>query len=253
MAASDADSPVVRQQHEQLLKLVAKGFYNELINYGVNKAEVLAVAGHLLDNVMQHSERANRDAAYYNRLFSVKDVRDEWAGARRLTVHQVSLTPLAAAMIPRVSEWLGSPGVQDNFYPAFPLGEESLRAYFQAPGREYFSVFFEGEPSGIIGAENIDPASGKLEMRKLVGAPAMRGKGIGKRATFLFLYHVFVIRQFHKVYMHSMDINIRNLNLNSRFGFELEGVFLEDAVIHGRRHDVVRMSLLAPVWRELFG
>jgi len=30
-------STVVRQHHEQMLKLVAKGFYNELINYGVKQ------------------------------------------------------------------------------------------------------------------------------------------------------------------------------------------------------------------------
>ena len=29
-----------KKQHDQMLKLVSKGFYNELINYGVRKAEV---------------------------------------------------------------------------------------------------------------------------------------------------------------------------------------------------------------------
>lgn len=34
-----------------MLKLVAKGFYKELIKYGVKEPEVLTVAEHLLDNV----------------------------------------------------------------------------------------------------------------------------------------------------------------------------------------------------------
>ncbi|MBI3191476.1 MAG: GNAT family N-acetyltransferase, partial [Pedosphaera parvula] len=110
----------------------------------------------------------------------------------------------------------------------------------------------EHESAGIIGAENIDTASGKLEMRKLVGNPALHGKGIGKRATFLFLYYVFIRREFNKVYLHSMDINIRNLNLNAKFGFELEGVFIEDALVQGKRHDLVRMGLLRPIWLGLF-
>ena len=122
----------------------------------------------------------------------------------------------------------------------------------QEPGREYLAIFHEGHFSGIIGAENLDAVSGKLEMRKLVGDSAMHGQGIGKRATFLFLYHVFVTRKFRKVYLHSLDINIRNLNLNGKFGFELEGVFLEDAVVDGHHRDVVRMALSAPVWLELF-
>jgi RimJ/RimL family protein N-acetyltransferase len=49
-----------------------------------------------------------------------------------------------------------------------------------------------------------------------------------------------------------MDVNVRNLNLNGRFGFELEGVFFENALVQNTWRDVVRMSLSAPVWLELF-
>jgi RimJ/RimL family protein N-acetyltransferase len=78
---------------------------------------------------------------------------------------------------------------------------------------------------GIVGGEEIDLTAGKLEMKKLLGEPGLQGKGIGKWATFGFLYHTFVIRKLNQVYIHSRDINMRNINLNSRFGFELEGVF----------------------------
>jgi RimJ/RimL family protein N-acetyltransferase len=127
-----------------------------------------------------------------------------------------------------------------------------LREAFQSATREYFSIFWENDLAGFIGAENIDSESARLEMRKLIGNPAMHGKGIGKRATFLFLYYVFVVRKFRKVYLHSFDINIRNLNLNGKFGFELEGVFLEEAMIENTWRDVIRMALTASTWLELF-
>ncbi|MEZ5276874.1 MAG: hypothetical protein R3F07_10890 [Opitutaceae bacterium] len=38
--------------HEQMLRLVARGFYRELINYGVKEPQIVTVAGHLLDNVV---------------------------------------------------------------------------------------------------------------------------------------------------------------------------------------------------------
>jgi RimJ/RimL family protein N-acetyltransferase len=138
------------------------------------------------------------------------------------------------------------------FVPAFPESEQALAEYLAKPASSYFAIFVEDQPTGIIGAENIDQTVSKLEMRKLVGNTAMRGKGIGKRATFLFLYYVFEILQFHKVYLHSTDINIRNLNLNNKFGFELEGVFPEEALVGGQMVDVVRMGLRATVWKELF-
>jgi RimJ/RimL family protein N-acetyltransferase len=252
MNETEEASAAKRQYHEQMLKLVAKGFYHELINYGVNEAEVLTVAGHLLDNVMKKAGPANMAADYYNQLFAIKDVKDEWAAARRLSVQQVKIAPMDLRFIPQIAAWLRTPAIRESFYPQFPDSEEELAGYFKAPTCEYFSIFHEQNLAGIIGAENIDSGSARLEMRKLVGDPAMHGKGIGKRATFLFLYHVFVIRKFRKVCLHSLDINLRNLNLNGKFGFQVEGVFLEEVEIKNKRRDVVRMALAAPVWLELF-
>lgn len=248
---SEEESPI-RQCHEQMLKLVAKSFFKELINYGVNEAEVISVAGHLLDNVMQKDGASGRQTEYYNRHFTIKDVRDEWTAAKRLTAQEVGLQPMDTAVFPRVAAWLCESAARESFHPKFPDSPDELPGYFQAPTREYFSIFYHGDLAGIIGAENIDLDSARLEMRKLVGDPRMRGKGIGKRATFLFLYYVFIVREFRKVYLHSLDINIRNLNLNGRFGFELEGVFLEEARIQNQWRDVVRMALTRQVWRKLF-
>jgi hypothetical protein len=47
-----------KKQREQMLKLVAKGFYNELTNYGVRKDEIVWVASHLLDNLLAQEKKA---------------------------------------------------------------------------------------------------------------------------------------------------------------------------------------------------
>jgi RimJ/RimL family protein N-acetyltransferase len=249
----DAKSPdPIRKYHDQMLKLVAKGFYNELINYGVEKAHVLSVAGYLLDNVMTNAEINDKQGDKYNRLFTIKDVHDEWAAAKRLSLQGVTIVPVDLSLVPKFADWLSVPATRDSFYPRFPDSPFALRQMFQDATREYFSIFCENELAGLIGAENIDTESGRLEMRKLIGNADMHGKGIGKRATFLFLYHVFVIRKFRKVYLHSFDINIRNLNLNGKFGFELEGVFMEEAMIENHWRDVIRMALTGPAWLELF-
>jgi RimJ/RimL family protein N-acetyltransferase len=80
----------------------------------------------------------------------------------------------------------------------------------------------------------------------------LQGKGIGKRATFGFLYYAFMIWNLNKVYIHSRDINIRSINPNSRFGFELEGVFPDDITVRDKRQDVVRMALFKSVWLQIF-
>jgi len=236
-----------------MLKLVTKGFYNELVKYGVGQPDILTIASHLLDQVIRQEKGPGEPGQYYSRYFTVKSVVDEWSQARRLILERVRMEPLGSALIPLVAGWLADSATRDSFVGAFPDSVADLERYFADPSRFYLIVFYGDDPVVIVGAENIDEAAGRLEMRKLVGRSDLRGKGIGKRATFAFLYHVFMIRGFEKVYVHSTDINIRNLNLNSQFGFELEGIFMQEIPGQRGRQDVVRMGLLRSNWLRIFG
>lgn len=243
---------LVQSRRDQMLKLVSRGFYNELVNYGVAKEEILRVASHLLDNLITSQPSEKNRGHYYDKLFSLEDVRNEWDAHRRITVREVSLGPLEKEQVPTIAGWLSAPQVRDHFIPAYPEPPAALTEYFNTPDRMYFSIHHRGRLVGMIGGENLDFQNRKLEMKKLVGAPDTRGLGIGKLATFAFLHHVFVSLEMHKVFVHSRDINMRNINLNSRFGFEVEGIFLEDINVENHYRDVVRMALFRTPWLEIF-
>jgi RimJ/RimL family protein N-acetyltransferase len=164
----------------------------------------------------------------------------------------VTLRPLQLPVVSKVAAWLKVPAIRESFVPAFPENESELQKYFTHPTREYFGVYYDDQPVGIGGGENLDVTAGKFEMKKLVGESGLQGKGIGKRATFGFLYYAFMIRNLNKVYIHSLDINMRNINLNSRFGFELEGVFLDDITVGGKHQDILRMALFKSLWLQIF-
>src|SRR6266568_8342970 len=78
MSRQNDEKMVVKQRRDQMLKLVTKGFYNELINYGVQKDEILRVASHLLDNLMAQQKKPGDAIQYYNRIFTLETVKDEW-------------------------------------------------------------------------------------------------------------------------------------------------------------------------------
>ena len=246
------EKTVLKQERDQMLRLVSKGFYNELINYGVRKDEILRVASHLLDNLMAQEKKPGEGVQYYNHIFTLDTVKDEWKERKRLTVQHVALRPLQPAVITKVVEWLKNPSIRQSFVPVFPEKEIDLQKYFTHPTRDYFGIYYNEQPVGIVGGENIDPVAGKLEMKKLVGESGLQGKGIGKRATFGFLYYAFLILDLNKVYIHSRDINIHNLNLNTRFGFELEGIFFEDIKVGDQRQDIVCMALFKSLWLQVF-
>jgi RimJ/RimL family protein N-acetyltransferase len=241
-----------KKQRDQMLKLVAKSFYNELTNYGVSEQEIIHMASHLLDNLLAKESKPADGVEYYNDIFTLASVKDEWTKCKQLAVQHMTLRPLQPPDISKLSTWLKTPAVRESFVPAFPEKQSELRNYFADPTREYFGVHYDDQLVGIVGGENIDLTAGKLEMKKLVGESGLQGKGIGKRATFGFLYYAFMIRNLNKVYIHSPDINIRNINLNSRFGFELEGVFLNDIILGDKHQDVLRMALFKSVWLQIF-
>jgi diamine N-acetyltransferase len=251
MSSPDDKDDLVGRHRDQMLKLVAKGFFHELVNYGVDRAEILRVVTHLLGHVLAPSGRPGRPAP--DAPFTVGSVRDAWAERRELEVDGVTLRPFEPALVAAAARWLREPSAREGFVPAFPEGEAALGEHFRRPDVDYFGIYRGGAPVGFIGGEGVDRAAGKVEMKKLVGEPELQGRGIGKRATFGFLYYAFVTLGLHKVYVHSRDINVRNIGLNSGLGFELEGVFLEDVWAGDRRADVVRMALLQPLWLALFG
>jgi len=244
------EQSIPQMQREQLLRLVARGFHRELLKYGVEPPEVMAVATHLLDNLMSDDEPpASR---FLGDSFRVSSVRDDWKGNRRLEVGGVTLRPLQETDMPTVAAWLSDSELRNSFVPPFPEGQSALQAYFFEPARDYLSILYEQRLVGLVGAEQLEASNHKLEMKKLVGENGLRGKGIGKSATFAFLFYAFMIREVHKVFIYSRDANIRNLNLNSRFGFELEGVFFEELSEAGQLIDVVRMGLSKPSWLSIF-
>jgi RimJ/RimL family protein N-acetyltransferase len=254
MVASPSDRDhVERRQQEQLLKLVTKGFYNELINYGVPKADIVTIASHLLGHMSQQEASPIKHDRFYSRVFTLASVDDRWTEARRLSVDRsVVLRPIDDALPAVIHEWLATPKVRTSFVTPYPTTLEGLRAHLTSPTCHYFCIEYEGEPVGLIGAENLDEHSRRLEMRKLVGRRDLQGMGIGTRATFAFLYYAFHILGFEKVYIYSADVNVRNLNINNQFGFTLEGVFFQELQGEQGRVDIVRMGLLRSSWQEIF-
>ena len=139
--SSDEKTPVERQR-DQMLKLVTKGFYKELINYGVQKEEILRVASHLLDNLMAQ-EKKPEGIQYYNRIFRLDTVTNEWAERKQLAVQHVTLRPLQPPLIIKVLEWLRNPAFRESFVPAFPEKEVELQKHFAHSTREYFGIYYE--------------------------------------------------------------------------------------------------------------
>ncbi len=254
MEAKDNYSELKKEKQKQILKLVTKSFYKELISYGVDASDIVTVSVNLLDYVTDKNEASDNQNLYYNNLFQIQSVTNLWGSKKQLSLGQVSISPLTRQHIPYLQSWLKESDITQTYIRFFPQEKIRLESYLMdRPDRKYFAIYLnEEEFVGIIGAERINEEFKKLEMKKFIGSVQHQGKGIGKAATFLFLYYAFTILQFNKVYLYSLDTNIKNINLNSKFGFELEGILYEEAQIGGIFMDVLRMGLLKNDWKRIF-
>jgi len=242
-----------RQKKNQLLKLVTNSFYKELVNYGVNSGDIVTVSVNLLDYVTGHNKN-NKEDSYYSNIFSCQNVENFWTERQIIRYQDISLRPIKPEEVRQASQWLKNDELSQTFIGFFPKNPDDLVKYMcQTENRFYFGVFLEpDELIGFIGADNIDSSSFKLEMKKLIGNPEYRNRGLGKVSTFLFLYYVFTIGGFNKVYIYSLDTNIANININSKFGFDLEGILYRDVFVRDEYRDVLRMGLLKQNWLEIF-
>lgn len=243
-----------KAKQNQMLKLVTNSFYKELVNYGIETADIVKVSVNLLDHVTSHKKNSDSNNGFYSTIYHVSDVVNNWHPGREIISNGTTIKPLTEKQIPQVCTWLQSPDIDQTFISFFPKEERALKVYcLNRTDRSYFGIYYEQEHFvGIIGAENINHNFKKLEMKKFIGSSKLRGKGIGKMATFLFLYYTFNILDFNKVYIHSLDTNIKNVNLNSKFGFDLEGILFKEAYLNNKYRDVLRMGLLKSTWEDIF-
>ena len=107
-------------------------------------------------------------------------------------------------------------------------------------------TLLDDTPIGAVAYLNYDVMQFKAELRKLIGEPGMRGKGLGKEATQLWIRYGTETLDLKKIYLNTLDTNIRNIRLNEELGFRVEGIHRNEVFVDGEYRDVLRMGL----WNE---
>ncbi|MBD3224384.1 MAG: GNAT family N-acetyltransferase [Caldithrix sp.] len=248
-------SEIDKEKQKQILKLVTNSFYRELVNYGIDNSDIVTVSVNLLDFITHSDKGTDGENGYYNEDLHLSTIGNHWTTDKRLNYEDVYIKPLSQPSINVICEWLKTHEAEQTFIRFFPPAPEDLQKYLlNKANREYFEIHLDESDHlvGIIGAQTVDTESRKIEMKKFIGETQFRGKGIAKKATLLFLYYAFEILSFNKVFIHSLDTNIKNINLNSRFGFDLEGILYKEVRLNDKYVDVLRMSLLRDTWKEIF-
>jgi RimJ/RimL family protein N-acetyltransferase len=101
----------------------------------------------------------------------------------------------------------------------------------------------DGNPVGSVSFLDVDPIQRKAELRKIIGDPDQRRKGLAKEASILWIRYGIEGLGLRKIYLNTLNTDLRNIKLNEELGFTVEGVLRNEVLIDGTYHDVLRMGL----------
>lgn len=99
-------------------------------------------------------------------------------------------------------------------------------------------------PIGLVAYLECDPIAHKAELRKLIGEPSYRQHGFAKEATEYWINYGITSLKLKKIYLNTLDTQVRNIKLNEELGFKIEGLLKNECFFDDDLHDVLRMSLV---------
>lgn len=102
----------------------------------------------------------------------------------------------------------------------------------------------DSTPIGLMGYLDFDEESRKAEIRKLIGNAEYREKGFAKEATILWIRFGINNLKLKKIYLNTIENNIRNVTLNKELGFQVEGILRKECCVDDQYHDILRMGLI---------
>lgn len=224
----------------ETLEMVARSFFEEATSYGFSQIDYVSFVNLLLDLSMEPGAQAAQrtvDDDYLDHL-EPTDLPAEG--------EHVRIVPYDADRDrDRLRTWLA-----DRYGRLFLLscastpmmeGEALIRSDSTVAGT---IMTRDDTPIGTLAYLDVNPVQKKAELRKLIGDPRYRGKGLAKEATRLWIQYGLTTLDLRKIYVNTMHTNLANMRLNEDLGFQVEGILRGEVVVDGMRHDVLRMGLL---------
>lgn len=98
------------------------------------------------------------------------------------------------------------------------------------------------KPIGLLALLNIDKENRKGEMRKMIGEVDERGKGYATEATNAWVNFCTNFIGLKKIYINTIETNIKNITLNRKLGFKVEGLLKKEIIFDETEQDVLLMA-----------
>src|SRR5262249_24202736 len=189
---------------------------------------------------------------------------DNDVSPRFLPLHDdsVALRPVEESDLATTVAWRNDPAIRDQVLSfRFPV-THAMEAQFieraiQGKGTAQCvaGVVDRADNSlcGLIYLREIDWISRNACLGMMIGRREKQGKGLGRSALNLILYHAFNILNLERIYLYVVEYNDPARRLYESTGFRYEGALRQHVTLEGRKYDLLPMGLLRSEYRGSVG
>jgi len=231
-----------------MLEALSRNFCREAIGYGFKQVDFIRYVNLLLDAAMKPGKTAAGVAHGEGPPVASPQPHHEREQNLPLAGPDVAVRRFDRSIdLPLLEQWvkeangryflLSSAGATQNGVRDLIDNERTILGTVTLP---------DGTPVGSVAYLDFDPRAHRAELRKLIGVPQMRGRGLAKEASRLWIDYGLGALGLKKIYLNTTHTNLRNVRLNEELGFKVEGILRNELCVDGEYQDVLRMGL----WRD---
>lgn len=232
---------VQKKINEETIDALSRNFFKEAEEYGFDYKHYIKFVNTLLDYAIvgkvNGNNRTKVSSAYsYDKKIGSLPIKSENIGIREVNPRKDMDT---------INKW-----VKDDYGKYFMLSFSSnehmdIEHLFENKNNHFGMITVQNtHPAGLMAFLNVDQEIHKAELRKLIGNPDFRGRGYGKEAALNWIAYGRDVLGLKKIYLRTVETNIRNIKLNEDLGFKVEGILRNEVKLNNVYYDVLRMGLV---------
>ena len=232
---------LVRQLHEQGCS------FSDLVGFANEILEEIAVVGTIGKSMSPDTPSRERGAGENNVTKGQKVAGELHSAGRVNLTSEAYLRHFAESDIEAVSQWKADKAVSASL--AARALEKIVSDPAHAVSEEKAALFVicrttDDKVVGLIGFPRIEQETQQAEYVKMIGEPSERGKGFARLGTKVLLEYAFGFLNLNRVYLYTLDGNLRNVSLNQSLGFSFEGLLKQAVKVEDELRDVAIMALV---------
>jgi RimJ/RimL family protein N-acetyltransferase len=228
-----------KQIPESTLEILARSIYKQSNDYGFQHADYLRLVNHILDATMREKKSTSPIEALPEKDALTKTAKMPLVG-ERIIIKSYDKDIHLELLQKWVGDEIGRYFLLSCLSTDSPKVEDMINSESSHIG---IITMPDLTPIGIVAFIDFNCYQRRAEMRKMIGEKSYRGKGLAKEASRLWIEYGLQALDLHKIYLNTLDTNLRNIKLNEELGFKVEGILRNEVFYDGIYHDVLRMGL----------